>query len=142
LAGRASGARAVQRDHLEPTAVHPRERSVAGQVGGHGQFRCQEIAAGMSALAADACPRHQQRPVTTGTASTHIRPDLAKLPTSASTTASAATSLSTSSHHIMKHPDGRTVSVPVHVGVDMRKGTLRNILAIIGMTVDELRALL
>jgi predicted RNA binding protein YcfA (HicA-like mRNA interferase family) len=45
------------------------------------------------------------------------------------------------SHHVMKHPDGRTVSVPVHA-YDMRKGTLRNILAIIGMTPDELRDLL
>jgi predicted RNA binding protein YcfA (HicA-like mRNA interferase family) len=42
----------------------------------------------------------------------------------------------------MKHPDGRTVSVPVHAGVDMHKGTLRNVLAIIGMTADELRTLL
>jgi predicted RNA binding protein YcfA (HicA-like mRNA interferase family) len=45
------------------------------------------------------------------------------------------------SHHIMKHPDGRTVSVPVH-NRDVPKGTLRNILAIIGMTSDELRELL
>jgi predicted RNA binding protein YcfA (HicA-like mRNA interferase family) len=37
------------------------------------------------------------------------------------------------SHHVMKHPDGRTVSVPVH-NREMAKGTLRNILAIIGMT--------
>jgi predicted RNA binding protein YcfA (HicA-like mRNA interferase family) len=45
------------------------------------------------------------------------------------------------SHHVMKHPDGRAVSVPVHT-YDMPKGTLRNILAIIGLTADELRDLL
>jgi predicted RNA binding protein YcfA (HicA-like mRNA interferase family) len=41
----------------------------------------------------------------------------------------------------MQHPDGRTVSVPVHT-YDMPKGTLRKVLAIIGMTADELRDLL
>jgi predicted RNA binding protein YcfA (HicA-like mRNA interferase family) len=46
------------------------------------------------------------------------------------------------SHHVMRHPDGRTVPVPVHPGRDMPKGTLRNILAIIGMEADELRELL
>jgi predicted RNA binding protein YcfA (HicA-like mRNA interferase family) len=46
------------------------------------------------------------------------------------------------SHHVMRHPDGRTVPVPVHSGRDMPKGTLRNILAIIGMEADELRELL
>jgi predicted RNA binding protein YcfA (HicA-like mRNA interferase family) len=46
------------------------------------------------------------------------------------------------SHHVMRHPDGRTVVVPVHGGRDVPKGTLRNILAIIGMTADELRKLL
>lgn len=46
------------------------------------------------------------------------------------------------SHHVMRHPDGRTVVVPVHAGRDMPKGTLRNILAIIGMTAEELRKLL
>ena len=45
------------------------------------------------------------------------------------------------SHHVMKHPDGRTVSVPVH-NKNMPKGTLRNVLAIVGMTADELRNLL
>jgi HicA toxin of bacterial toxin-antitoxin, len=33
----------------------------------------------------------------------------------------------------MRHPDGRAVVVPVHAGRDIGKGTLRNILAIIGM---------
>jgi predicted RNA binding protein YcfA (HicA-like mRNA interferase family) len=32
--------------------------------------------------------------------------------------------------------------VPVHAGRDVPKGTLRNILAIIGMTTEELRKLL
>lgn len=45
------------------------------------------------------------------------------------------------SHHVMKHPDGRTVPVPVH-NRDIAKGTLRNILAIIGMTAEDLRDLL
>ena len=45
------------------------------------------------------------------------------------------------SHHVMKHTDGRTVPVPVH-NRDIAKGTLRNILAIIGMTIEELRDLL
>jgi predicted RNA binding protein YcfA (HicA-like mRNA interferase family) len=46
------------------------------------------------------------------------------------------------SHHMMRHSDGRSVSVPVHLGRDMPKGTLRNVLSIIGMDVDELRELL
>jgi predicted RNA binding protein YcfA (HicA-like mRNA interferase family) len=46
------------------------------------------------------------------------------------------------SHHMMRHPDGRAVPVPVHPGRDMPKGTLRGILAMIGMDVDELRKLL
>ena len=46
------------------------------------------------------------------------------------------------SHHVMRHPDGRTVVVPVHAGRDIAKGTLRNILAIIGMDAEELRELL
>jgi predicted RNA binding protein YcfA (HicA-like mRNA interferase family) len=46
------------------------------------------------------------------------------------------------SHHVMEHPDGRAVPVAVHAGKDMPRGTLRNILAIIGMTPEEFRALL
>jgi len=42
----------------------------------------------------------------------------------------------------MHHPDGRTVVVPAHAGQDMPKGTLRGILATIGMTPDEFRKLL
>jgi predicted RNA binding protein YcfA (HicA-like mRNA interferase family) len=46
------------------------------------------------------------------------------------------------SHHIMSHPDGQTVSVPVHLGRDMPKGTPRNILAIVSLTNDDFRKLL
>jgi predicted RNA binding protein YcfA (HicA-like mRNA interferase family) len=46
------------------------------------------------------------------------------------------------SHHVMRHADGRTVVVPVHAGRDMPKGTLRNILGIVGMSVEELHGLL
>jgi predicted RNA binding protein YcfA (HicA-like mRNA interferase family) len=46
------------------------------------------------------------------------------------------------SHHVMRHPDGRGTTVPVHPGRDVAKGTLRGILADIGMSVDELRDLL
>ena len=46
------------------------------------------------------------------------------------------------SHHVMRHPDGRTVVIPVHAGRTIPKGTLRNVLAIIGMTAEELRKLL
>lgn len=42
----------------------------------------------------------------------------------------------------MRHPDGRTVAVPVDPGRDMPQGTLRNILVIVGMEIDELRKLL
>lgn len=46
------------------------------------------------------------------------------------------------SHHVLKHVDGRTVAVPVHSGRDMPPGTLRGILRIIGMSVEELNDLL
>lgn len=46
------------------------------------------------------------------------------------------------SHHIMRHPDGRGTTVPVHPGRDVAKGTLRGILSDLGMTVDELKRLL
>ena len=48
----------------------------------------------------------------------------------------------TGSHHIMRHPDGRGTTVPVHPGRDVAKGTLRGILDDISLTVDELRDLL
>lgn len=46
------------------------------------------------------------------------------------------------SHYILRHPDGRGTTVPVHQGRDVAKGTLRGILAEIGMTAEELRQLL
>jgi predicted RNA binding protein YcfA (HicA-like mRNA interferase family) len=46
------------------------------------------------------------------------------------------------SHCFMRHSDGRAVAVPVHSSRDVPKGTLRAILASIGMTPDEFRALL
>lgn len=46
------------------------------------------------------------------------------------------------SHHIMRHPDGRGTTVPVHPGRDVAKGTLRGILDDIDLTVDEFRELL
>ncbi|MDA8183243.1 MAG: type II toxin-antitoxin system HicA family toxin [Acidimicrobiales bacterium] len=48
----------------------------------------------------------------------------------------------TGSHHIMRHPDGRGTTVPVHPGRNVAKGTLRGILADINMHVEELRRLL
>jgi predicted RNA binding protein YcfA (HicA-like mRNA interferase family) len=46
------------------------------------------------------------------------------------------------SHHFMRHPDGRVAVVPVHAGDDIPRGTMRQILASIGMTPDEFRKLL
>ncbi len=46
------------------------------------------------------------------------------------------------SHHIMRHPDGRGTTVPVHPGRNVAKGTLRGILADVSMTVEELQRLL
>jgi predicted RNA binding protein YcfA (HicA-like mRNA interferase family) len=48
----------------------------------------------------------------------------------------------TGSHHIMRHPDGRGTTIPVHKGRDVAKGTLRGILSDIGMTIEELQRLL
>lgn len=48
----------------------------------------------------------------------------------------------TGSHHIMRHPDGRGTTVPVHPGRDVAKGTLRGILADVSMTVADLQKLL
>jgi hypothetical protein len=39
--------------------------------------------------------------------------------------------------HIMRHPDGRRTTVPVHAGRDIRPGTLRNILRDTSLTVDD-----
>lgn len=48
----------------------------------------------------------------------------------------------TGSHHVMRHPDGRGTTVPVHPGRDVAKGTLRGILADVSMTVTDLQKLL
>lgn len=42
------------------------------------------------------------------------------------------------SHHVMRHPDGRATTVPVHQGKDVAKGTLRGILRDIGLTAADL----
>ncbi len=42
------------------------------------------------------------------------------------------------SHHIMKHPDGRGTTVPVHNGKDVPKGTLGSILTDVGLTIEQL----
>jgi predicted RNA binding protein YcfA (HicA-like mRNA interferase family) len=42
----------------------------------------------------------------------------------------------------MQHPDGRTVTVPVHAGRDVLKPTLRGILNSADLTPDEFRKLL
>jgi len=46
------------------------------------------------------------------------------------------------SHHIMRHPDGRGTTVPVHKGREVARGTLRAILSDISMTIEELQRLL
>jgi predicted RNA binding protein YcfA (HicA-like mRNA interferase family) len=46
------------------------------------------------------------------------------------------------SHHIMRHPDGRGTTVPVHPGRDVAKGTLRGILSDTGLSIEELQRLL
>jgi predicted RNA binding protein YcfA (HicA-like mRNA interferase family) len=42
------------------------------------------------------------------------------------------------SHHVMRHPDGRATTVPVHRGHDAAKGTLRGILRDVGLGVEAL----
>jgi predicted RNA binding protein YcfA (HicA-like mRNA interferase family) len=46
------------------------------------------------------------------------------------------------SHHIMRHPDGRGTTVPVHSNREVAKGTLRGILADPGIMVEELKKLI
>jgi len=46
------------------------------------------------------------------------------------------------SHHVLRHPDGRGTSVPVHRNQDVRVGTLRGILRDCGLTADEFLDLL
>jgi predicted RNA binding protein YcfA (HicA-like mRNA interferase family) len=38
---------------------------------------------------------------------------------------------------MLRHPDGRSVPVPVHPGRDMPKGTLRGILVIVGQSAHQ-----
>ncbi|MHB8319682.1 MAG: type II toxin-antitoxin system HicA family toxin [Acidimicrobiales bacterium] len=45
-------------------------------------------------------------------------------------------------HHVLQHPDGRAVVVPVHPGQDIAKGTLRSILKLVDMTPKDLHNLL
>jgi predicted RNA binding protein YcfA (HicA-like mRNA interferase family) len=46
------------------------------------------------------------------------------------------------SHHIMRHPDGRQASVPVHGSRPLPAGTLGSICRDIGLTPSQLRDLL
>jgi len=42
------------------------------------------------------------------------------------------------SHVILKHPDGRRATIPVHAGRDLGKGLLRQIMRDANLTVDNL----
>ncbi|HYZ57862.1 MAG TPA: type II toxin-antitoxin system HicA family toxin [Streptosporangiaceae bacterium] len=46
------------------------------------------------------------------------------------------------SHHILKHPDGRFLTVPVHRNQDLQRGIYRKILKDAELTDEELRKLL
>jgi predicted RNA binding protein YcfA (HicA-like mRNA interferase family) len=46
------------------------------------------------------------------------------------------------SHHLLKHPDGRTTTVPVHAGETIGPGLLGKILRDCEFTRDQLRELL
>jgi predicted RNA binding protein YcfA (HicA-like mRNA interferase family) len=41
------------------------------------------------------------------------------------------------SHHVMRHPDGRGCTVPVHGSRDVNRGTLGCILRDVGMTIEQ-----
>ncbi|MFW5416632.1 type II toxin-antitoxin system HicA family toxin [Nocardiopsis sp. CNT-189] len=43
------------------------------------------------------------------------------------------------SHHIMRHPDGRGTTVPVHSSRDISKGVLRGIPTDTGLSIDDLK---
>ncbi len=43
------------------------------------------------------------------------------------------------SHQIMKHPDGRRASIPVHASQSLKPGLLLGVLRRLNMTVDDLR---
>jgi predicted RNA binding protein YcfA (HicA-like mRNA interferase family) len=42
------------------------------------------------------------------------------------------------SHHRLRHPDGRSTTIPVHPSQDVPKGTLRAVLRDTDLTVDDL----
>jgi predicted RNA binding protein YcfA (HicA-like mRNA interferase family) len=46
------------------------------------------------------------------------------------------------SHHRLRHPDGRSTTVPVHAGKDVPKGTLRSVLRDAGLSAEDLQQLL
>jgi predicted RNA binding protein YcfA (HicA-like mRNA interferase family) len=48
------------------------------------------------------------------------------------------------SHHVLKHPQDarRTVTVPIHSGKDLKRGTLRSIIRQAGFSVEEFTKLL
>jgi predicted RNA binding protein YcfA (HicA-like mRNA interferase family) len=46
------------------------------------------------------------------------------------------------SHHILKHPDGRFLTVPVHRNQDLQRGIYRKILKDAELTDEELKKLL
>ncbi|MDP2728560.1 MAG: type II toxin-antitoxin system HicA family toxin [Dehalococcoidia bacterium] len=41
------------------------------------------------------------------------------------------------SHAVYRHPDGRWTTVPIHLGKDVAKGTLRKIIKDAGITVEQ-----
>lgn len=41
------------------------------------------------------------------------------------------------SHRVVRHPDGRWTTVPIHGGRDIRKGTLKSIISDTGLTLDD-----
>ena len=45
------------------------------------------------------------------------------------------------SHHFLRHPDGRAVVIPVHLGETIGPGLLSRILRDVDMTRDQLREL-
>jgi predicted RNA binding protein YcfA (HicA-like mRNA interferase family) len=53
-----------------------------------------------------------------------------------------AVELIAGSHHILKHPDGRFLTVPVHRNQDLQRGIYRKILKDAEMSDEELKKLL
>lgn len=46
------------------------------------------------------------------------------------------------SHRILIHSDGRRISIPIHKGKDIKRGTLRGIISDAGLSVDDFLTLL